>query len=107
MSRKAQERYGDLVAAGATYHHACRGQFHEGRSREKKAQGRPHVYINSDKCNDLLKLCTHIDNNDRYQFSVTDLVTVMKTFLTEGSEGFTTKHMKLNPIDHFRDTLIV
>ena len=48
-----------------------------------------------------------IDNNGQDQFFFTDLEALMKTYLTEGSESYTAKHLKLKLIDHYRDRLMI
>ena len=48
-----------------------------------------------------------IDNNGQDQFFFTDLEALIKTYLTEGSESYTAKHLKLKLIDHYRDRLMI
>ena len=48
-----------------------------------------------------------IDNNGQDQFFFTDLEALMKMYLTEGSESYTAKHLKLKLIDHYRDRLMI
>ena len=45
------------------------------------------------KSNAFQKLCSYLENNDEWQYSMAELLEHMDTYL-DGQEGYTTKHLQ-------------
>ena len=51
-------------------------------------------------------MCDHIDNNNLHQYSISDLISLLKKYSDEG-DYYTAKHLKVRLQEHYRDNLII
>ena len=92
----------DLVAAEGKYHRACAQKFFS-KSNELKPLGKP-VEIKKSEAFD--KVCAYIDENDECQYTVSDLMEQMETFL-DGEEGYSLKYFKQKLRERYKDDIII
>ena len=102
------QNIGDLVAAEAKYHHDCQVRFYSGKQQlpNIKSKGRPSGTVDTEKNDAFHKLCDHIDNNNLHQYSISDLISLLKKYSDEG-DYYTAKHLKVRLQEHYRDNLII
>lgn len=105
----------DLRAPDCVYHKQCSINFRTGRDipeqfrvgpatiRKRKRPGRP---TNEDQEQAFLKLCVYLERNDEEQLTVSDIVTIMRDYLSEeASVPYGNQYMKEKLKGHFGDSI--
>ena len=95
----------DLIAVEARYHHECRTQFYLAKSRDesKRPRGRPE---DKAKAVAFSNLCTYLDENDECQYSLSELLEQMDTYL-DGQQGYTSRHLQSKLEEHYGDKITI
>ena len=102
MVTKRIEANIDLVAAKAKYHRACAQEFLSNPEKLKPA-GKP---VDVQRNSAFNELCAYLDDNDECQYTVSDLMEHMETFLN-GEEGYSLKYFKQKLKERYKDDIII
>ena len=95
----------DLIAVGAMYHRECRTQFFLAKTQNecKRSRGRPESEAKSVA---FLKLCSYLENNDECQYSMSELLEHMDSYLN-GKEGYSNKLLQSKLLEHYGDQITI
>ena len=74
------------------------------REESRRKKGRPRDSIKAEAFN---KVATYFQENDEEQFTISDLVVIMKQNLPDGSEPYDNKTMKGKLFERFGSNIIV
>ena len=104
----------DLHASDVIYHRICYTNFKTGKEKpqlysdetsiKKRKSGRP---IETKKYKAFLKVIEYLQNNDDENFTVADLVSMMKQYMSEEEEPYDNKTMKNKLTQEFGDEIVI